>query len=80
LFDQGYDVLAKAKTGTGKTLAFLIPIAEHLAAGPPQVGLHYVHVSQQSQLHIDMQQNTCQCCPSQDTPLQGHHRWGQHLQ
>lgn len=27
---QGYDVLAKAKTGTGKTLAFLIPIAEHL--------------------------------------------------
>ncbi|WIA22274.1 hypothetical protein OEZ85_004594 [Tetradesmus obliquus] len=33
---QGYDVLAKAKTGTGKTLAFLIPVAEHLAAGPPQ--------------------------------------------
>lgn len=34
---QGYDVLAKAKTGTGKTLAFLIPIAEHLAASPPPV-------------------------------------------
>eukprot|EP00878_Enallax_costatus_P023681 GHUV01025212.1.p1 GENE.GHUV01025212.1~~GHUV01025212.1.p1 ORF type:complete len:644 (+),score=153.93 GHUV01025212.1:235-2166(+) len=32
---QGHDVLAKAKTGTGKTLAFLVPIAEHLAAGPP---------------------------------------------
>lgn len=34
---QGYDVLAKAKTGTGKTLAFLIPIAEHLAASPAPV-------------------------------------------
>jgi hypothetical protein len=37
LLAQGYDVLAKAKTGTGKTLAFLIPIAEHLAASPPPV-------------------------------------------
>lgn len=34
---QGHDILAKAKTGTGKTLGFLIPIAEHLAAEPPAV-------------------------------------------
>jgi hypothetical protein len=34
---QGYDVLAKAKTGTGKTLAFLIPIAEHLVASATPV-------------------------------------------
>jgi superfamily II DNA/RNA helicase len=31
-------VLAKAKTGTGKTIAFLIPAIERLARQPP-VGL-----------------------------------------
>lgn len=31
----GADVLVKAKTGTGKTLAFLIPTLERLAAIPP---------------------------------------------
>lgn len=28
---QGHDLLAKAKTGTGKTLGFLIPTVEHIA-------------------------------------------------
>ena len=32
----GSDVLAKAKTGTGKTLAFLIPAIELAARVPPQ--------------------------------------------
>jgi hypothetical protein len=32
---QGIDVLAKAKTGTGKTLAFLIPSIEVLLHTPP---------------------------------------------
>src|SRR5450755_2276541 len=29
---EGKDVLATAQTGTGKTLAFLIPVIEHLTA------------------------------------------------
>ena len=35
---NGRDLLAKAKTGTGKTLAFLVPTIERLASGkgPPQ--------------------------------------------
>ena len=34
---EGKDVLATAQTGTGKTLAFLIPVIEHLAAqGSPR--------------------------------------------
>ena len=34
---NGKDVLAKAKTGTGKTLAFLIPTIERMAHFPRQV-------------------------------------------
>lgn len=33
---EGKDVLATAQTGTGKTLAFLIPVIEHLNAQGPQ--------------------------------------------
>ena len=32
---QGFDVLARAKTGTGKTLAFCIPAIEMLVRGAP---------------------------------------------
>lgn len=36
---QTRDVLAKAKTGTGKTIAFLIPVVERLARQPVVGGL-----------------------------------------
>jgi ATP-dependent RNA helicase MSS116 len=35
---SGQDVLAKAKTGTGKTLAFLVPTIEHLLQSPRPAG------------------------------------------
>ena len=31
---QGYDVLAQAKTGTGKTIAFLLPSIQRLLSAP----------------------------------------------
>lgn len=34
----GRDVVARAKTGTGKTLAFLVPLVEQLAGYPSGVG------------------------------------------
>ena len=34
----GQDVMAKAKTGTGKTMAFLVPAVENLCRSPPQSG------------------------------------------
>ena len=40
----GHDVLARAKTGTGKTLAFLIPSIERLARAPGGVAAGGVHV------------------------------------
>jgi len=33
---EGRDVLATAQTGTGKTLSFLIPLVERMAAGPKE--------------------------------------------
>lgn len=35
-FFLGHDVLAKAKTGTGKTLSFLLPAVEGIARTPRQ--------------------------------------------
>ena len=32
---QGHDVIAKAKTGTGKTIGFLLPTIERLVHAPP---------------------------------------------
>lgn len=35
---SGIDVLAKAKTGTGKTFGFMIPAIERLLSNPPRPG------------------------------------------
>lgn len=43
---RGEDMLAKAKTGTGKTLAFLIPAIERLAKSRPPPGLLRSFVSE----------------------------------
>jgi superfamily II DNA/RNA helicase len=36
MFSQGHDVIARARTGTGKTLAFVIPVLERIFNGPKQ--------------------------------------------
>jgi hypothetical protein len=44
----GNDVLAKAKTGTGKTLAFLVPVLEAILAVSATVNHHTVQNGEQS--------------------------------
>ena len=54
---SGKDVLARAKTGTGKTLAFLIPSIERLARAPggvPPGGVHVLVLSPTRELAIQI--------------------------
>ena len=53
----GRDVLARAKTGTGKTLAFLIPSIERLARAPggvPAGGVHVLVLSPTRELAVQI--------------------------
>lgn len=48
-------MLVQAKTGTGKTLAFLIPIVERLARGKPSTGISALILSPTRELALQIQ-------------------------
>ena len=49
---EGRDVVATAQTGTGKTLAFLLPLLQSLANKPPTGGIQAVVLSPTRELAI----------------------------
>jgi ATP-dependent RNA helicase RhlE len=51
---EGRDVVATAQTGTGKTLAFLLPTIERLAASPAQAGIRAVVLAPTRELAIQI--------------------------
>ena len=50
----GRDVVATAQTGTGKTLAFVLPMLESLTAKPAQPGINAVILSPTRELAIQI--------------------------
>jgi len=51
---QGRDVVATAQTGTGKTLAFVLPIIERLAESPAPAGIRAVVLAPTRELAIQI--------------------------
>jgi ATP-dependent RNA helicase RhlE len=60
---EGKDVLATAQTGTGKTLAFLIPIIEMLRSEPSaQIGIHALVLLPTRELAMQVHEQYEQLC------------------
>jgi ATP-dependent RNA helicase RhlE len=53
---QGRDVIATAQTGTGKTLAFVLPIIERLTRRPGQSGIRAVVLAPTRELALQIQE------------------------
>ena len=53
---QGRDVIATAQTGTGKTLAFVLPIIERLTRQPAQSGIRAVVLAPTRELALQIRQ------------------------
>ncbi|HYP07565.1 MAG TPA: DEAD/DEAH box helicase, partial [Bryobacteraceae bacterium] len=51
---EGRDVIATAQTGTGKTLAFVLPLLEKLLQDPKGVGVQAVILSPTRELAIQI--------------------------
>src|ERR1700741_3835603 len=51
---EGRDVVATAQTGTGKTLAFVLPMIERLAASPAQAGIRAVALAPTRELAMQI--------------------------
>ncbi|HEY3739473.1 MAG TPA: DEAD/DEAH box helicase [Bryobacteraceae bacterium] len=56
---EGRDIIATAQTGTGKTLAFALPIVQKLSAGPTPRGIHAVILSPTRELAIQIHEAIC---------------------
>jgi ATP-dependent RNA helicase RhlE len=50
----GRDLVATAQTGTGKTLAFVLPILHHISTGAPQPGIQAIVLSPTRELAIQI--------------------------
>jgi len=56
---EGRDMIATAQTGTGKTLAFALPIVQKLSTGPTPRGIHAVILSPTRELAIQINEAIC---------------------
>jgi ATP-dependent RNA helicase RhlE len=59
----GRDLVATAQTGTGKTLAFALPLLERMLAEPPTTGVRAVILSPTRELAMQIQETLAKLAP-----------------
>ena len=58
---EGKDVVAMARTGSGKTACFLLPLLERLQVASAQAGARALILSPTRELALQVRQEGCRC-------------------